>query len=63
MANRLVVKVTCGTDDPERANQAFTVAAAAVTCSGVSGSAAASKYGRGFAPVTFAVRFCGNCRM
>ena len=30
MANRLVVKVTCGTDDPERANQAFTVAATAV---------------------------------
>jgi predicted peroxiredoxin len=30
MANRLVVKVTCGTDDPERSNQAFTVAAAAV---------------------------------
>ena len=30
MANRLVVKVTCGTDDPERANQGFTVAAAGV---------------------------------
>ena len=30
MAGRLVVKVTCGTDDPERSNQAFTVAAAAV---------------------------------
>lgn len=30
MANRLVVKVTCGTDDPERANQAFTVAATAL---------------------------------
>ena len=30
MANRLVVKVTCGTDDPERSNQAFTVATAAV---------------------------------
>ncbi|SFJ05809.1 DsrE family protein [Nocardioides psychrotolerans] len=28
-ARKLVVKVTCGTDDPERANQAFTVAAAA----------------------------------
>ena len=30
MTNRLVVKVTCGTDDPERANQAFTVTASAV---------------------------------
>ena len=30
MAGRLVVKVTCGTDDPERSNQAFTVASAAV---------------------------------
>ncbi|MGI8901132.1 MAG: DsrE family protein [Nocardioides sp.] len=30
MASRLVVKVTCGTDDPERCNQAFTVASAAV---------------------------------
>ena len=30
MADRLLVKVTCGTDDPERSNQAFTVAAAAV---------------------------------
>ena len=30
MASRLVVKVTCGTDDPERANQALTVAAAGV---------------------------------
>ena len=30
MANRLLVKVTCGTDDPERANQALTVAAAGV---------------------------------
>ena len=30
MTNRLVVKVTCGTDDPERSNQAFTVAAAGV---------------------------------
>lgn len=30
MADRLVVKVTCGEDDKERANQAFTVAAAAV---------------------------------
>ena len=29
MADRLLVKVTCGTDDPERSNQAFTVAAAA----------------------------------
>lgn len=27
---RLVVKVTAGTDDPERANQAFTVAATAL---------------------------------
>ena len=26
---RLLVKVTCGTDDPERCNQAFTVAATA----------------------------------
>ena len=30
MARSLVVKVTAGTDDPERCNQAFTVAAAAV---------------------------------
>ncbi len=30
MTRSLVVKVTCGTDDPERSNQAFTVAAAAV---------------------------------
>jgi len=30
MARALVVKVTCGTEDPERCNQAFTVAAAAV---------------------------------
>ena len=30
MADRLLVKVTCGTDDPERSNQAFTVASAAV---------------------------------
>ncbi|QNN54018.1 DsrE family protein [Nocardioides mesophilus] len=30
MADRLVVKVTCGTDDLERCNQAFTVAAAGV---------------------------------
>ena len=27
---RLLVKVTCGTDDPERCNQAFTVAGAAL---------------------------------
>ena len=30
MARALVVKVTCGVEDPERCNQAFTVAAAAV---------------------------------
>lgn len=30
MARQLVVKVTCGTEDPERLNQAFTVAASAV---------------------------------
>ena len=30
MARRLVVKVTCGADDPERCNQAFTVAGAAL---------------------------------
>lgn len=30
MARDLVVKVTCGEDDPERCNQGFTVAAAAV---------------------------------
>ena len=30
MADRLLVKVTCGTDDPERANQGLTVAAAGV---------------------------------
>jgi predicted peroxiredoxin len=35
MADRLVVKVTCGTDDPERANQGFTVASAA-TAAGAS---------------------------
>lgn len=31
MPRPLVVKVTCGADDHERCNQAFTVAAAAVT--------------------------------
>jgi len=31
MARHLVVKVTCGADDPERANQALTVAAMALT--------------------------------
>jgi predicted peroxiredoxin len=30
MTRRLVVKVTCGADDAERCNQAFTVSAAAV---------------------------------
>lgn len=30
MARKLVVKVTCGADDAERCNQAFTVSAAAV---------------------------------
>jgi predicted peroxiredoxin len=30
MVGRLVVKVTCGSDDAERCNQAFTVAAAGV---------------------------------
>ncbi|MBZ5738480.1 DsrE family protein [Nocardioides mangrovi] len=30
MARPLVVKVTCGSDDPERSNQGLTVAAAAV---------------------------------
>lgn len=30
MARPLVIKVTCGADDAERSNQAFTVAAAAV---------------------------------
>ena len=30
MAGRLLVKVTCGTDDAERCNQALTVAATAV---------------------------------
>jgi predicted peroxiredoxin len=30
MLSRLLVKVTCGTDDPERANQGLTVAAAGV---------------------------------
>jgi predicted peroxiredoxin len=30
MSRPLVVKVTCGVDDPERCNQAFTVAATAV---------------------------------
>ena len=36
-ARTLVIKVTAGKDDPERCNQAFTVAAAAVA-SGVQGS-------------------------
>lgn len=31
MADRLLVKVTCGTDDPERANQGLTVAATALS--------------------------------
>ena len=31
MARPLVVKVTCGAEDPERGNQAFTVAATAPT--------------------------------
>ena len=31
MARPLVVKVTCGADDPERANQGLTVAATALT--------------------------------
>ena len=31
MADKLLVKVTAGADDPERCNQAFTVAAAAAT--------------------------------
>jgi predicted peroxiredoxin len=30
MSRSLVVKVTCGEDDPERSNQAFTVAASAL---------------------------------
>ncbi|KRF20984.1 sulfur reduction protein DsrE [Nocardioides sp. Soil797] len=30
MAGKLVIKVTCGAEDPERCNQAFTVASAAV---------------------------------
>jgi predicted peroxiredoxin len=30
MARALVVKVTCGVDDPERCNQGFTVAATAI---------------------------------
>lgn len=30
MTRPLVVKVTCGADDPERSNQGFTVAAAAI---------------------------------
>lgn len=30
MATKLVVKVTCGADDPERCNQGFTVAATAL---------------------------------
>ena len=30
MSRALVVKVTCGAEDPERCNQAFTVAASAV---------------------------------
>ena len=30
MSRALVVKATCGADDPERVNQAFTVSAAAV---------------------------------
>ena len=31
MARSLVVKVTCGAEDPERCNQGFTVAATALT--------------------------------
>jgi predicted peroxiredoxin len=31
MDRRLIVKVTCGADDPERANQGLTVAATALT--------------------------------
>lgn len=31
MARPLVVKVTCGSEDPERCNQAFTVAATALS--------------------------------
>lgn len=31
MARRLLIKVTCGTDDPERCNQAFNVAAIAAS--------------------------------
>ncbi len=31
MTRRLVVKVTCGADDPERANQGLTVAATALS--------------------------------
>lgn len=31
MARPLVVKVTCGAEDPERCNQAFTVAATAIS--------------------------------
>src|SRR5690606_7806322 len=34
MARRLVIKVTCGPEDPERCNQAFTVAAAGVASGG-----------------------------
>lgn len=30
MTRPLVIKVTCGADDPERCNQAFTVAASAI---------------------------------
>lgn len=30
MTRRLVVKATCGADDPERCNQAFTVSASAI---------------------------------
>ena len=30
MTRSLVIKVTCGTEDPERCNQAFTVAASAL---------------------------------
>ncbi|GAB3793806.1 DsrE family protein [Nocardioides ungokensis] len=35
MPRTLVVKVTCGSEDPERCNQAFTVAASAVAAGAV----------------------------
>ncbi len=41
MSRSLVVKLTAGAEEPERANQAFTVAAAALAFAGTLGTGAA----------------------